>query len=176
MTTKCSVIDCEALVLCKELCKNHYYQKRNAAKRLLASKEPKPPKPVRLCSVEGCGRKHRSNNFCTMHLSRHRKGSPLTPTPKPERARCKISCCNGFSLSQGMCNKHYLRLRKTGTTESNVVPRGAPKKGVVSRFKADRDPNRPISLFQSREQREAIDALGCKFGMSEWSILNNGRM
>ena len=40
---------------------------------------------IRLCSVDGCGRKHRSNGYCNTHYWRATKGLPME-TPIEPRA------------------------------------------------------------------------------------------
>ena len=39
---------------------------------------------------------------------------------------CSVDGCEGKQVTAGMCNKHYRRKRKTGTTELLTTPKGEP--------------------------------------------------
>ena len=71
----------------------------------------------RICSVDGCGRKHNGKGHCQLHNRRKRTG---VPQDMPIRRRipgriCNAKECDRAYFGKGLCKAHYERLR-TGTT------------------------------------------------------------
>ena len=70
------------------------------------------PKFKRLCSVEGCNKKHKAKNFCAAHYARYLKGL-LIDTPirqykeRPRNAKCEIDGCEDLNYLTGLCRFHY---------------------------------------------------------------------
>ena len=60
----------------------------------------------RICSVEGCERKHSAKDLCVIH---YRKlvyyGDPLYI--KPEKPKCLVNDCDNTSKTKGFCCAHY---------------------------------------------------------------------
>jgi hypothetical protein len=72
------------------------------------------PKPVRLCSIEGCEKSVEARGWCSMHLSRWRKhGDPLLGVQQV-RKKCIIEGCDKWRDAHGLCNMHSKRKRKHG--------------------------------------------------------------
>ena len=64
----------------------------------------------RVCSVEGCERKHRSKGYCQTHYHRQLKGRPLEPKPiLYKTAICCVDGCDKPYSAKGMCKSHYFR-------------------------------------------------------------------
>ena len=73
---------------------------------------PKPERPVRLCIVDGCVRKHRANGYCALHGQRARRnGSPMVVKvgghPKGSHKTCY---CGTKAIAIGLCIRHYNHL------------------------------------------------------------------
>jgi hypothetical protein len=70
------------------------------------------------CIVSGCdthGRVRRG--MCGRHYQRwQRNGDPVTTGPNL-RATCAVNQCDKPLLARGVCRKHYVLLRETGTTD-----------------------------------------------------------
>ena len=65
--------------------------------------------PGRLCSVEGCERKHEAKGLCALHHKRLRKGIPLdTAIRQTNKGRiCSVEGCGRKYFSNDMCYHHY---------------------------------------------------------------------
>lgn len=61
---------------------------------------------MRVCQVEGCGKKHKGYGYCQTHL-RHLKEKGLFGGSK----KCSIGTCDKFVRARGYCDKHYIRYR-----------------------------------------------------------------
>lgn len=73
--------------------------------------------PKRLCSVDGCGRRHHSNGYCMTHLMRWRRtGSVDAPAARaPKLGKCSIRGCGHFGkLKRDWCPLHYGRWHRYG--------------------------------------------------------------
>lgn len=71
---------------------------------------------VRVCTVEGCERKHRSNGYCAMHNDRFKRhGSPhAVLKPVAKHIGCMVEGCDGEHYAKRYCVKHYARFKKHG--------------------------------------------------------------
>lgn len=76
----------------------------------------------RICSVDGCGKKHYGKGFCSGHYDKWRRtGDPLWEIPEFIPKLCCIEKCNNNAESKGFCNKHYKRFRIYGDPEFTKV-------------------------------------------------------
>lgn len=110
----CSVEGCERSKprLKRGMCITHYvcFQKYGQS-------EP-PPRTIRPCSVEGCGRKHASGGHCKLHYERLLNTGRLDLAPKPPPKICKVDGCEGTAsakgTARGWCQKHYTSWARHG--------------------------------------------------------------
>ncbi len=76
------------------------------------------PLDSQICSVAGCGSKVdiKKHQFCATHYSAFwRYGDPLGSPNKRQPGPCRAPDCERRSTSaDGLCHKHYLRLKRTG--------------------------------------------------------------
>lgn len=81
--------------------------------RHLAAVRPKSPLPTlnaKPCIEQGCSElRYQRHRRCLRHVQERRR---LTAPP------CAVDGCDTFSKSRGLCNKHYSRLLRTGTTDA----------------------------------------------------------
>lgn len=67
---------------------------------------------ARLCTVEGCGRKHHARGMCIRHYDRWRYRWPeLVDNPHPRL--CDVEGCHGRHYGWGCCRFHYLFFRRS---------------------------------------------------------------
>lgn len=72
----------------------------------------------RICSVDGCGKPHKSKGLCNAHyLDRYRAGRSAWP-------RCSVEGCDhqARSARSPYCEMHYGRLRRNGTLDQIPPP------------------------------------------------------
>jgi len=75
---------------------------------------------MKICSVEGCNRKHHGKGYCNKHLHQIQRHGKITPERErnvytPD-SKCMVEGCNNRPHSFGLCNKHYLQIRRHGKT------------------------------------------------------------
>lgn len=74
---------------------------------------------LRICSVDGCGKRHSAKGFCNSHYLRHFKhGDPLggTPSRKKVPTTCIVDGCVSTAVSLDLCKLHYARQSRYGST------------------------------------------------------------
>jgi hypothetical protein len=73
------------------------------------------PKPVRLCSIEGCdksAKRHlQSQKICAMHYLRFERHGSFS-LPIVEKQQCKIDGCQRLVEKRNLCGLHYQRAKK----------------------------------------------------------------
>lgn len=73
---------------------------------------------MKVCLIEGCGKKHCGSGFCGMHYARFRKhGDPNYIPPVLADPGCKIDGCKNSFLAKGLCRMHYSRFQRHGDFE-----------------------------------------------------------
>lgn len=78
---------------------------------------------VRLCSIEGCGKKHQGRGYCTLHYARAKKGGEFTPSRRV-RLPCRAPGCDRLRNAHGYCTTHWGRLQKYGDLAPRARRRG----------------------------------------------------
>ena len=71
---------------------------------------PKLPFVPRVCVVDGCGKKYRSNGYCLKHMQRIRRhGDPLIVKigGRVKGKGRKICYCGKIAVAKGFCRSHY---------------------------------------------------------------------
>lgn len=77
----------------------------------------------RICSVEGCDRKHFGKSFCQMHYQRWRThGDPLLGAAVRNPDYCTVDGCDKPKHSRGWCPMHYQRWRIYGSLDPEFPP------------------------------------------------------
>lgn len=62
---------------------------------------------MKICSIDGCGNKHKGLDYCEKHYQRFKKhGDPLIYFAKK---MCGVDECMGIYYGRGFCGKHYQR-------------------------------------------------------------------
>ena len=72
---------------------------------------------MKICSIPGCGKKHRTKGFCKKHYADWHRSTK----------QCSIHGCSDKYFSAGLCGKHYQRRRQHGNP--NVLTRNPPGHG-----------------------------------------------
>jgi len=70
---------------------------------------------MRICSIPGCGRKHKAKGWCFKHYMRmKRSGDPLIISRErssPVSEACSVPGCNRKHWGKGYCSLHYNKKR-----------------------------------------------------------------
>lgn len=83
---------------------------------------------MKLCSVEGCDRKHKSKGYCDNHYRRLRiYGDPLYFYVHIKRT-CLVESCNEGNYGHGYCKKHYEQWKATGNPIPKIIRMPLPDK------------------------------------------------
>lgn len=108
-----------------------------------------------ICTVDTCARTQtRRSVWCTMHYRRWlRTGTPLGVAGRPPNPLC--SECEEASVTRGLCNKHYKRMRKKNgelpTAPCSILGCERPARGRswcvmhYKRWEKDGDPGTDVS-------------------------------
>lgn len=133
MTTKtCKIESCKRNVVALGLCSAHYSKLRKYGDPI-AGRENKGGE----CSVDGCSNPVKGLKLCAKHYARLKKhGNPMiavgerkkrkpyseckkrTPVITKQKERCYATGCDRVSSKNGLCLKHYNRLRRLGVLET----------------------------------------------------------
>jgi hypothetical protein len=65
---------------------------------------------VKVCSVEGCGRKYVARGYCALHYAQKHKAREFDGTIKERRSVCCIDGCNNKHWQHGYCKHHFNKL------------------------------------------------------------------
>ena len=79
----------------------------------------------RMCTIEGCERKHYARGMCTLHYQRARAAGPLEPLPEKPKA-CVFPDCGLPVRSHGLCEAHRQQ-RDKGRPLSPIKPKLPPE-------------------------------------------------
>jgi hypothetical protein len=80
------------------------------------------------CSIDGCDRpvKVKKYGWCSVHYSRwNDHGDPLADVSRRRLGQCSAEGCDKAAKAQELCDKHYTRLLRYGSSEV-VRPAGKP--------------------------------------------------
>lgn len=70
---------------------------------------------MRVCSVPGCGQKHKGHGYCQMHLKRvQAHGEPGSAQPAQPQGACSVPGCGEPHHAKGYCRVHRRRVRTNG--------------------------------------------------------------
>lgn len=74
-----------------------------------------------ICTVEGCGRAHKSRGYCQTHYMQWKRGAPISAViavrDRNGPERCTIEGCGEPVKSKGLCGMHYARKLRHGFTK-----------------------------------------------------------
>ena len=81
--------------------------------------DPHYVRPVRLCSIEGCGQRHQQHGYCVVHYARwKRHGDPHRT--RVIRTTCSIDGCGRKHAARGLCHTHWNQWRKSQMPECTI--------------------------------------------------------
>ena len=76
-------------------------------------------KKIKVCKVEGCGRKHNCKGYCRAHYERLVRRGTVASSPIRHRrskdeplAICKVVGCKEYTYGKGLCSQHHSRLTR----------------------------------------------------------------
>lgn len=110
MKKKCKFIDCDNKYHAKGYCKTHHARYHLRAHAVYVP-----------CIIEGCIKKRKGREYCSMHAERIRvHGDPLVKkntgwveAQKARKYKTKKPClnpdCSNNAIAKGLCGKHYMR-------------------------------------------------------------------
>lgn len=118
----CTVTGCDGKHSTRGWCAMHYERwKRNGTTDLLTVEEIAARRPVKLCAVEGCGRRRGGGGlgYCQMHYWRLTTKGDVGPPGKitpvmAETCSHPDGCPRRPIGGKGWCRMHYHRIRKDG--------------------------------------------------------------
>jgi len=78
---------------------------------------------VKVCSVEGCDRKHYGNGYCQMHNRRARENGGDPNGARAYGQSCQVPGCTNRHHANGFCSKHGHRFKRHGDPLADVQER-----------------------------------------------------
>lgn len=101
----------------------------------------------RLCSIEGCERRHYARGWCQYHHNRWRRnGDPILRKPGGRNlnppAYCTVEGCQRTHKARGLCDAHYRLWSLRGSTEY-VRPPGRRSPRIYGGYRAVYAPGEP---------------------------------
>ncbi len=73
----------------------------------------------RICSFDGCGRKHHAKGYCKLHHQRLSRTGTTEVVLRPQSI-CSAKDCGNKVHSHGLCGKHGRRMREHGSLDLPV--------------------------------------------------------
>lgn len=74
-------------------------------------------KRIRVCSVDGCDRKHYARDYCKTHydrVTRYGRVEQIRPYNSSADGLCTVEGCEGAHWAKGFCRDHYNRVTRQG--------------------------------------------------------------
>lgn len=64
---------------------------------------------MRICDVEGCGKRHKGHGYCEMHLYRIKMNGSIDEANLQRKVNrvCSVDGCTNKHSSKGYCHNHY---------------------------------------------------------------------
>ncbi len=116
----CSTAECDRSVFCRGWCRRHWQEWRNTQPGRLRG--PRHGE----CTVDGCGKPHKSRGYCSMHRDRLRRtGDPLKVRQRVNVTEpCSAEGCERIGTGGNlMCSLHYQRWKAHGGAD-RIRPTG----------------------------------------------------
>ena len=82
----------------------------------------------RLCSVEGCGRDHLAQSYCSLHYQRWRHGVSFDKPVKGTPRICSVDGCSRARDRAEFCTAHAARVKRGQPLDTPIKPRMDPKR------------------------------------------------
>ncbi len=78
---------------------------------------------MRICSIDGCEKKHYAKEYCSFHYKRSLKGKNLYDPKNSELFLkvCTIADCDGEHVAKGYCAKHYAQWKHHGKIFTRTI-------------------------------------------------------
>jgi hypothetical protein len=96
-------------------------------------------KPVKLCTISGCGRKAKAKGLCSSHMTRHREGDLDKPIRVYGTEGCDFPGCDRKHFAKGLCKPHWKQREKGKplTLLRPYKPRKTHPPGTIRSYKQD---------------------------------------
>lgn len=120
---ECSIEGCDKPTADRGLCSSHWHQERSekpSARSRRSSRGrsrvvPELPAGAKLCSIEGCHKKHVAKGLCGWHYQIARDAI---------RPACSVERCESPERAKGLCANHYAYHRRRGVLSSVFTCQG----------------------------------------------------